>query len=82
MTNATQALFAAISMLALNATAATAGEIALTFEQHGVTISGEFAGFQDDAYVLITTAGRLHVPANLATCEGDDCVVFFTADNG
>ncbi|KJZ19884.1 hypothetical protein [Loktanella sp. S4079] len=62
-------------------TFSSAGEIALTFESHGVTISGEFAGFQDDAYILITTAGPLHVPANLATCEGEDCLVQFTANN-
>jgi len=79
MTNISKGLCAAVA-LALPSIA-SAGEIALTFETHGVTISGEFAGFQDDAYILITTAGPLHVPANLATCEGEDCVVLFTANN-
>lgn len=79
MTNLSKVLCATFA-LALPSMS-SAGEIALTFETNGVTISGEFAGFQDDAYILITTAGPLHVPANLATCEGDDCLVVFTAEN-
>lgn len=53
---------------------AGADEIALTFKTHGVTIAGEYAGFRDNAYMVITTAGVIHVPANLVTCKGEDCL--------
>ena len=61
--------------LALMPAAATAGEI--SFLQNGtVVLSGEFAGFQDDAYVVIKDGARLHVPAKQLTCVGDDCLLF------
>lgn len=52
----------------------SASDIALTFEKHGVTIAGDFAGFTENAYVIVTTVGILHVPANLVTCVGSDCL--------
>jgi hypothetical protein len=52
----------------------SAESIALTFEKHGVTIAGDYAGFRENAYVIITTAGILHVPAVLVTCEGVNCL--------
>lgn len=52
----------------------SANDITLTSEEHGVTIAGEYAGFRENAYVVITEAGTLHVPAILVTCEGLDCL--------
>ena len=52
----------------------SADQIALTFEQHGMTIAGDYVGFQDNAYVIITTAGTIYVPAILVSCEGVDCL--------
>lgn len=72
-------MYAIFTAAALFPAAATADEMALTFENQGVTISGEFAGFSDNAYILVTTVGTLHVPVNLATCEGKDCVTLTTA---
>jgi len=61
--------------LALMPAATTAGEI--SFLQNGVVVlTGEFAGFQDDAYVVIKDGVRLHVPATQLTCVGDDCLLF------
>ncbi|MEM9784968.1 MAG: hypothetical protein AAF801_00600 [Pseudomonadota bacterium] len=79
-TRAMRTLIFSISTLAA-ATAASASEMALTFEKQGVTIAGQYAGFQQNAYVLLTAAGMLYVPANLVTCEGDDCLEILTAAN-
>lgn len=51
----------------------SADEIALTFEDHGFTISGVFAGFAQDAYVIETENGLVHVPVDMVTCEGEAC---------
>lgn len=51
----------------------SADEIALTLKAQGITLVGDFGGFQDNTYILITQAGTIYVPAMLVTCEGDDC---------
>ena len=51
----------------------SADEIALTLKAQGITLVGDFGGFQDDTYILSTQAGTIYVPAMLVTCEGDDC---------
>lgn len=53
---------------------ANAGIIELTFKANDVTVSGEFAGFRDDAYVIETPTGLLYVPVVLVTCAGADCI--------
>ena len=61
-----------------------ANEIALTLKEQGITISGDFAGFRDKAYIVLTSTGLIHVPAEIVTCEGADCLVIVaanTADN-
>jgi hypothetical protein len=61
-------------------TTVSADEIALTFEDLEVTISGEFAGFQQNAYVIITENGPLHVPAAYVSCEGLSCFEFASSE--
>jgi hypothetical protein len=39
-----------------------------------MTLVGEFAGFQDDGYFIITNDQKIHVPAAMVRCEGADCV--------
>lgn len=52
---------------------ASADEITLTFEKHDLTVSGEFAGFVQNAYVIRTENGEIHVPVEMVTCEGNYC---------
>lgn len=52
----------------------SAEPISLTFEAHGFTISGEFVGYFEDGYVLMTENGEVHVPAAMVTCEGPACL--------
>ncbi len=52
----------------------SADEIALTFEDHGFTVSGEFMWVQDGAYMLMTENGPLQVPAMMVSCVGQDCL--------
>ena len=76
MFNKVNGKISAITMSAVAFIAPTdvsAAEIALTFENLGVTLAGEFAGFQQDAYIIIANGAPLHVPAVLVTCEGDFC---------
>jgi len=54
---------------------ATADEIKLSFGDT-VALIGNFAGFQDDAYIIFHNDQKLHVPAKLVTCEGADCLNF------
>lgn len=51
----------------------SANEIALTFADHDLTISGEFIAFENEAYILTTDVGKMIVPAVLVTCEGSEC---------
>ncbi|MEL6682599.1 MAG: hypothetical protein AAFQ09_08125 [Pseudomonadota bacterium] len=73
MRHARCAYLLSISIIASTSQLA-ASDMALTFDEQNVTISGQFAGFRQNAYVLLTEAGMLFVPANLVTCEGDDCL--------
>jgi hypothetical protein len=50
-----------------------AKEITLIFENQDITMVGEFAGFTQGAYIIISNDQTLHVPAVLVRCEGDDC---------
>ena len=54
-------------------TSVSAGEIALTLKAQGITLIGQFGGFENDTYLLVTEAGTIFVPAALVTCEGSDC---------
>ena len=65
-------------------TSVSAGEIALTLKAQGITLIGDFGGFEDETYLLVTQAGTIYVPAALVTCEGDDCfdIVDVQSTNG
>jgi hypothetical protein len=58
----------------------SADEVVLTLKNQDVTIRGEFAGFQQNAYVVTTENGDLHVPAKYVDCEGDDCLIFVSVN--
>lgn len=62
-------------------TSVSAGEIALTLKEQGITLVGDFGGFQADTYILLTQAGTIYVPASLVTCEGDDCFEIVDVQN-
>ncbi len=53
---------------------ALAGEIVLKSSDETVVVSGQFAGFQRDVYVVIYKGYVLQVPAKDMTCQGDDCL--------
>lgn len=74
----TSMMCAAIAFLA--PIAASASEIVLTIKDQDVQIVGEFAGFQQNAYVVRTDDGDLHVPAGLVDCAGDDCLVIVASE--
>ncbi len=59
---------------------ASADEVILTLKDQDVTIRGEFAGFQQNAYVVATENGDLYVPAKYVDCQGDDCLIFVAAN--
>ena len=56
-----------------------AKEITLIFEDQGITLVGEFAGFKEGAYIIVSDNQELYVPAVLVRCEGDDCFEIVTA---
>ena len=70
-----------IGMIMVGATALTtpssvsADQIALTFEDHGFTVSGAFVRMEDESYVLMTENGEMVVPVAMVSCEGTDCAV-------
>jgi hypothetical protein len=66
------AVFAALACA--TPTILSAGNVALSFKSHDLVISGAFAGFAQDAYVIETYMGLQYVPADLVTCEGDSCI--------
>jgi hypothetical protein len=51
-------------------------EITLTFETQDFKVTGEFVGFQQNAYIVITEMGELYIPASFVTCEGFSCLKF------
>ena len=61
-------------------TGVAASEVRLTLKNQDFVIVGDFAGFQQDAYVVATQSGNLHVPAKFVDCEGDDCLIIVSAD--
>ncbi len=69
-----------ISLSVVLPSAAGADEITLTLKDQDVAISGQFAGFKQNAYVIATETGNIHVPARYVDCEGTDCLIFVTAN--
>ncbi len=55
---------------------AQSGEIVLTSADATVMVSGQFAGFERDAYLVIYKGYQLKVPAKDMVCQGDDCLTF------
>ena len=62
-------------------TGVSAGEIALTLKAQDITVVGDFVALEDQTYVIATEAGTIYVPAALATCVGDDCVIVTAAQS-
>ncbi|MEJ6401550.1 hypothetical protein [Yoonia sp. 2307UL14-13] len=54
--------------------------MALTLNGNGITILGDYVGYENNAYIISTSAGRVHIPSKYVTCEGDDCVVTLSAN--
>lgn len=52
---------------------ASADDIALTFEDHGFTVTGAFVRMDEERYVVMTKNGEMLVPVALVTCEGPAC---------
>ena len=67
---------AAICTVAGNTYAAKAGEITLASPDTAVSIRGEFAGFQQDTYIVLYYLYYLRVPAAHMICDVDDCFIF------
>ncbi len=63
-------------------TGVNTSRIALTFEKQGVTLVGDFAGLRQNAYIIITEMGELHVPASYVTCKGASCFEVATIEVG
>jgi hypothetical protein len=61
-------------------TIGSANEIVLTFAEQGFTIVGQFQGFVDNSYLILTEYGEISVPAAMVTCEGPDCVEVLAAN--
>ncbi|PUB18912.1 hypothetical protein DFP92_101503 [Yoonia sediminilitoris] len=55
-------------------------EIVLTLKDRDVSITGEFAGFQQNAYLIATKCELLNVPAKFVDCEGDSCVITLSSN--
>lgn len=68
-------LLSATTAVLVSGSAAHADQIALSFNNESFAIIGDFLGFKDNAYIVRTAGGELHVPANIVTCEGDDCLI-------
>ena len=69
-----------ISLGAILPSAASADEMTLTLKNLDVVISGQFAGFKQNAYVIATETGNIHVPARYVDCKGADCLIFVVAN--
>ncbi len=70
-----------VSAMALTApSSASADDIALTFEDHGFTVSGALVRIEDDRYVVMTENGEMLVPVAMVTCEGTGCSTDITKD--
>jgi hypothetical protein len=51
----------------------SAEQISLTLKAQNFTVVGEYVGFAEGAYIVMTENGELHVPAAIASCEGSAC---------
>lgn len=51
----------------------SADDIALTFEEHGFTVTGAFVRMDAQRYVVMTENGEMLVPVAMVTCEGSAC---------
>jgi len=64
---------AASAVMLLSASSVSADEIALTFAEDEITITGQLARFEDSHYVVMTQMGLIHIPAAMVSCAGKDC---------
>ena len=54
-------------------TSASANQITLTFVDHGFTLTGQFARFSGDSYIVLTEFGEVQVPLSMVKCSGKRC---------
>ena len=52
---------------------ASANQITLTFVDHGFTLTGQFARFSGDSYIVLTEFGEVQVPLAMVKCSGLRC---------
>ena len=69
---------AAASVVALLSMASTASAQSVTLKSadDSINITGQFVGFEDNAYILRTPLGDLRVAASRVVCSGEACPVF------
>jgi phosphate transport system substrate-binding protein len=72
----TKVFTAALVSLTLMPAIAHAGEITLTSTDGTVSLSGQFVGFREMAYVIMFNEQELYVPISLMDCEGTGCLDF------
>ncbi len=72
---------AAALLLSMMPLTANAAPITLTLKDSLISITGDFVGFNANAYVVATSSGTINVPADYADCSGPDCISFFASDN-
>jgi hypothetical protein len=58
----------------LSPSGVSAEQISLTLKAQNFTIVGEYLGFTEGTYMVMTATGELHVPAAIVSCEGAACV--------
>ena len=69
---AASAVVLSITAFAISTSAATP-EVALTFHDVELSITGQLIRYIDQVYIIQTNEGLLHVPAVLVDCIGKDC---------
>jgi len=75
--NNTRAIAAvAMTTLTLMPGIAAADMITLSMPDNTLKLSGEFLGFDQNAYVVEIAGTQVRVPVGLMHCEGADCLGF------
>jgi hypothetical protein len=51
----------------------SADQISLTLKAQNFTVVGQYVGFAEGAYIIMTENGEMRVPAAMVSCEGTAC---------
>ena len=76
MTTSTFASICTVGLLALAPAIASADQITLTSADNTVRFTGEFAGFDQDKYLIYVKGHMIALPIMMMNCEGSDCLGF------